>query len=94
MSITREVADVGADVVVRAASAAVGARAVETGLEEPVGLRLDPARDVGAGRAAARRVVLEPAVVGRVVGGREHDAVPPSSRLWVRIACERAGVGV
>ena len=36
---------------------------------------LDPARDVGVGGPAVRRVVLEAAILGRVVRGRDHDAV-------------------
>ena len=72
-------------------------------LEDPVRLVLDPARDVGVRRAAVGRVVLEAAVVGRVVRRRDDDpvargAVPPvvvqRSRFATRIACETAGVGV
>ena len=44
-------------------------------LEQPVRLGLDPAGDVGVGRAAVGRVVLEPAVVGRVVRRRDDDPV-------------------
>jgi hypothetical protein len=43
--------------------------------KEFVGAVLDPARRVGVGRAAVGRVVLEAAVVGRVVGRRDDDAV-------------------
>ena len=67
-------------------------------LEDPVRLVLDPARDVGVGRAAVGRVVLEAAVLGRVVRRRDDDAVgeaaPARPRLATRIACDTAGVGV
>ena len=36
---------------------------------------LDLPRDVGVGRAAVRRVVLEAAAFGRVVRRRDHDPV-------------------
>ena len=36
---------------------------------------LDPARDARVGGAAVRRVVLEAAVLGRIVRRRDHDAV-------------------
>src|SRR4030095_10474276 len=49
--------------------------AVQPGPQQPVGLVLDPAGDVGVGRAAVGRVVLEAAVLGRVVGGGDDDAV-------------------
>ena len=44
-------------------------------LEDAVRLVLDPARDVGVGRAAVGRVVLEPAVVWWVVRRRHDDPV-------------------
>ncbi len=40
-----------------------------------VGARLDPVGDVGVGRTAVRRVVLDTAVGRRIVRGRHHDAV-------------------
>ena len=43
--------------------------------QERVGPFLDPRRHVGVGRAAVRRVVLEAAVLGRVVRRRDDDAV-------------------
>ena len=43
--------------------------------QEPVGPLLDPLRHVGVGRATVRRVVLEAAVLGRVVRRRDDDAV-------------------
>ena len=75
-----EVVDVGGDVVaarVTRARRSSGTRrdAVEARLEQRVGLALDPAGDVGVGRAAVRRVVLEAAVLGRVVRRRDDDAV-------------------
>ena len=45
------------------------------GSEQGVGAVLDPRRDVGVGRAAVGRVVLEAAVGGRIVRRRDHDAV-------------------
>jgi hypothetical protein len=78
----RQVADVGVDVVVAVhARTADGAlvghprHAVQAGREQAVGLVLHPAGDVGVGRAAVGRVVLEAAVVGWVVRGGHHDAV-------------------
>ena len=44
-------------------------------LEDPVRLVLDPARDIGVGGTAVGRVVLEAAVLGRVVRRRHDDAV-------------------
>ena len=75
-----EVVDVGGDVVVRRdGRARVGEgdllHAREIRLEEPVRLVLDPARDVRIGRTTVRRVVLEAAVLGRVVRRRDDDAV-------------------
>ena len=43
--------------------------------EKCVGSAFDRAGDVGFGGAAMRRIVLEAAVRGRVVGGRDDDAV-------------------
>ena len=43
--------------------------------QERVGPFLDPLRHVGVGGAAVRRVVLEAAVLGRVVRRRDDDAV-------------------
>ena len=43
--------------------------------EQLVGSVLDPARDVGVGGAAVRRVVFEAAILGRVVRRRDHDPV-------------------
>src|SRR5690606_15787097 len=48
---------------------------LEAAPDDVVGAVLDPGRGVGAGGAAAGRVVLESAVGGRVVGGRDDDAV-------------------
>jgi hypothetical protein len=52
----------------------------ELGLEQAVGLVLDPARDVRVGRTAVRRVVLEPAVLGRVVRRGHDDPIGESRR--------------
>ena len=54
---------------------------VDALFEDPVGLVLDPAGHVGVGRAAVGRVVLEAAVLGRVVGG---VTTMPSARPVVR----------
>ena len=48
--------------------------------EQLVGAVLNPARDVGVGRPAVRRVVLEAAVLGRVVRRRDDDAVGEDAR--------------
>ncbi len=78
----REVGDICADVVVavdvrRFAGAVIGnsAHAVEVLLEQCVGGALDPCRRNGIGRAAIRRVVLEAAVLGRIVRGGDDDPV-------------------
>ena len=74
----RQVVDVGGDVVApldRGLLEGHAANAVQPLVEQPVGLALDPARDVGVGRPAVRRVVLEAAVAGRVVRRRDDDPV-------------------
>ena len=43
--------------------------------QQRVGSILDPPGDVGVGRPAMGRVVLEAAVLRRIVRGRDHDAV-------------------
>ena len=45
------------------------------GAQQLVGAILDPPRDVGVGRAAVGRVVLEAAVLRRIVRRRDDDAV-------------------
>ncbi len=82
----RQVVDVGAAVVVRVGGVG-GSGAGErdslhaalsgavAGGEEFVGPGGDPAGGVGVGRAAVGRVVLEAAVLGRVVRRRDDDAV-------------------
>ena len=77
-----QVLDVGGHVVVALHAGGAGGplgrdppHPVQAGPQQPVGLVLDPAGDVGVGRAAVGRVVLEAAVLGRVVGGGDHDAV-------------------
>ena len=73
-----EVVDVGGDVVAATDLGALVGHAldaVEPRLEQRVGLLLDAARDVGVGRAAVRRVVLEAAVAGRVVRRGDDDPV-------------------
>src|SRR5581483_1948560 len=59
----------GGGVVRHAAHVAVA------GLQQLVGPVLDPPGHVGVGGAAVGRVVLEAAVLGRVVRRRDHDAV-------------------
>ena len=43
--------------------------------QQRIGARLNPARHVGVGRPAVRRVVLEAAILRRVVRRRDDDAV-------------------
>ena len=78
----REIAHVGVEVVVpvrgrRAAGALErnSRHAAEAVGEQRVGALLDPAGDVRVGGPAVRRVVLEAAVLRRVVRRRDHDAV-------------------
>ena len=76
----REVVDVGAEEVVGLhRGAGPGERhplhPVEPRADVGVGGRGDDLRRVGVGRAAVRRVVLEATVRGRVVRGRDDDAV-------------------
>ena len=72
--------------------------ALQLRVEQLVRLALDPAGGVGVGRSAVRRVVLEAAVAGRVVRGRDDDAVGARRvrprGCSSRIACEITGVGV
>ncbi len=63
------------------------------GLEDAVRLVLDPAGDVGVGRAAVGRVVLEPAIVGRVVGRRDDDAVGQATAIGTVAVRDDDGVG-
>ncbi len=73
-----EVVDVGGHVVAAAHLGVLVGHAldaVQPRLEQRVGRVLDPAGDVGVGRAAVRRVVLEAAVPGRVVRRRDDDPV-------------------
>ena len=72
----REVLDVVRAEVVGLDAARLGlVHAAASVGDELVGAVRDPARGVGVGRAAVRRVVLEAAVLRRVVRGRDHDAV-------------------
>ncbi len=48
---------------------------LERTLQQLVGARLDPARDIAVGRATIRRVVLEPAIRGRVVRRGDDHAI-------------------
>ena len=48
--------------------------------EQRVRLLFNPPRHAGISRSAVRRVVLEAAVLGRVVRGRDDDAVGESRR--------------
>ncbi len=93
-----EVVDIGGDVVV-AVGVVGGERsgvgdaldAVEAGGDEFVGAVLDPLGGGGVGWAAVGRVVLEAAVFGWVVRGRDDDAVG-AVQFQVAIAGED-GVG-
>ena len=76
-----------------AARASVGrdaGDAVEPGAQQLVGGILDGPRDAGVGRPAARRVVLEAAIGGRVVRRRHDDAV--GERLGVLAVPGQDGV--
>jgi hypothetical protein len=72
--------------------------AAQAAASSSLALGFDPSGHLGVGGAAVRRVVLEAAAVGWIVRGRDDDAVgKPGScapRLYVRMACEMAGVGV
>ena len=78
-----EVADVGVEIIVlvrgRRAQRACASGMRFTPSRPPsssaLARCLDPAGDVGVGRAAVRRVVLEAAVFGRIVRRRDDDAV-------------------
>src|SRR5699024_2096086 len=77
-----QVLHIGVEVVVAARVlqgllAAVTAHAAQARREQLVRAVRDPRGGVGVRRAAVRRVVLEAAVTGRVVAGRDHDAVGP-----------------
>ena len=63
--------------------------ALELRVEQLVRLVLDPAGGVGVGRPAVRRVVLEAAVAGRVVRGRDHDAVGTPSPAFAVVVQDR-----
>ena len=92
-----EVGDVGVEVVVRGASSARAAPASSGMRCTPASRRSSSAlarasiqpRDVGVGRAAVRRVVLEAAVVGRVVRRRDHDAVGEPGRAAAVVGEDR-----
>src|SRR6185503_18775155 len=82
-----QVVDVGGHVVVPAGGVGGERPLVRNPFDllEPTGYQrvravLDPLRRVGVGRAAVRRVVLEPAVLGRVVRGCDDDAVGQTRR--------------
>ena len=55
--------------------------------EELIGPVLDPPGDLGVGGAARRRIVLEAAGVGRIVRGRDDDAVG-EARLSAAVVVE------
>ncbi len=76
----RQLPDIGGAVVVPVSPVdrVVERQALDSlhaGAQQLVRRVLDLARDVGVGRAAVGRVVLEPAVLGRVVRRRDYDAV-------------------
>ena len=54
--------------------------ALQTVVEERVGLILDQSGDLAFGGATMRRIVLEAPVLGRVVRGRDHDSVCQTAR--------------
>ena len=89
-----QVVDVGRDVVVgRGRGPGLGERRPPDGLparrQQLVGLVLDPAGDRGVGRAAVGWVVLEAAVLGRVVGRRDDDPVREVLRAPAVVAEDR-----
>jgi hypothetical protein len=53
---------------------------VDAAFEESIRFVLDPAGDVGVGRSAVRRVVLEAAVLGWVMRWRDDDPVGQAVR--------------
>ena len=82
-----QVVDVGQDEVVlvrgRRLQRRVERHALHAGVaaaQQLVGPVLDPPGDVGVGRAAVGRVVLEAAVLGRIVRRRDDDAVGEAGR--------------
>ena len=88
-----EIAHVGVEIVVPVRRAGAqrllvwdALHALETVLHQRIGSGLDPARDVGVGGPAVRRVVLEPAVVRRIVRGRDHDTVGQSGAASAVVA--------
>ena len=90
----REVVHVGRHVVVRRG---LRRRGGDLAPEQLVGLRLHALGDVRARGPAARRVVLVAAVLGRVVRGRQHDAIGPGvgqDRVAERGGRRVAAVGV
>ena len=56
--------------------------------DQGVGAVLDPLRGSGVGWAAVGRVVLEAAIVGRIVGGRDDDAVTLGLALVRCVVCQ------
>jgi hypothetical protein len=58
--------------------------------QEIVGAVLHPARHVGVGGSAVRRVVLEAAVLWRIVGGCHHDPVGEVVRMAAVVDEDRA----
>ena len=65
--------------------------AVQAGAKQVVCLVLDRARDVRVGWAAVRRVVLEAAIFGRIVGRRHHD--PVGEAVAAAAVVRKDGVG-
>ena len=59
--------------------------------QQGVGGSLDLAGDVAIGGAAVRRVVFEAAILGRVVRGRDHDAVGEAARSPLVVGKNRVG---
>ena len=71
--------------------AAHAAQAAQAVFQQAVGARLDPAGAGGVRRAAVGRVVLDAAVVRRIVRGGDDDAVGPPGRA--RAVVRQDGVG-
>ena len=81
----RKISDIAAKVVVLAGGVRRQrlaqrdpAYAGQLGLQQGIGACFDPAGDVGAGRTAVAGVVLDAAVFGRIVRGRDHQSVGQS----------------
>ena len=77
-----EVVDIGRDEILFVSrdglcsgSAGYAFDAAIAGAQQFIGAVLNPARDVGIGRASFRRIVFEAAIFGRIVRRRDDDSV-------------------